>query len=529
MGGLIEGIFGGGGDDYYETTVTYEIPPELRELYKEIVKIIQDIRPLIDKATPDVQQAIQQYIQQYQDWLERSPKYFEQAQRELGDIANRTMQQLSDLFFRGNVFTERSGFMLDNLRENLKNVRAMISPEDLEDLAQRIGSSELKENQLERMPTVRRTPIDDIIDAEVRRREAMGDPDPVGSVIREYRDLGPKKFMEKYGRKVQDSFEQKANQGIMDLLNQYIQQAQGQIQQSWNEAISRAGSFWDEAISRAGSFWDEAISRASSFWDEARRTLLQDIREAEQKIPQYYEEARKRTKELTQEVLQDALRNTIRKMALQGLISQTAGTQAMAEQFRQYEYEPLQRLIEAEVEARRKLEEMALGYKTDIGEKKAGTLSNLASQKAGTLSSLSGQKAGALSKLTGQKADALSSLASQGLQMRGSFLKDYTTDMMKILQASMLSQQGISSQKLGFQLNLPDVYQAIMRAQQQYALTPFELMRTLLGTITGATGTLQQLAPANVTQTTTGGINPILGGLIGTAGTLGLFKLFGLI
>jgi hypothetical protein len=68
-----------------------------------------------------------------------------------------------------------------------------------------------------------------------------------------------------------------------------------------------------------------------------------------------------------------------------------------------------------------------------------------------------------------------------------------------------------------------------MQAQQQYALTPFELRRALLGTITGAAGTVQQLAPANVTQLARGGINPILGGLIGTAGTLGLFKLFGLI
>jgi hypothetical protein len=510
------GDFFGGSDDV-ESTVTYEIPPEIRQLYQEIVNIIQGMRPLIEKATPDVQGAIQNYIQQYQDWLERSPEYFKQAQQELGSLADKTTQQLSNLFFGRNLSASNS------LSERLRDLSATIWRESLRGMAPRIEPSEPKENRLEQMPIVIRTPVDDIIDAEISRREAAGDPDPIGSVIREYRDLGPEKFMEKYGKSlfnqgVNQGINQEINQGVMNLLNQYIQQAQGQIQQAWDEAISRAGGFWDEAISRAGGFWDEA-----------RRTLLQDIQEAEQKIPQYYEEAKKETRELTKEVLQDALRNTIRKMALQGLISQTAGTQAMAEQFRQYEYEPLQRLTEAKAEARRKLEEIALGYKTDVGEKKAGTLSSLAGQKAGTLSSLAGQKAGELSSLAGQEARALSSLASQGLQAREGFLRDYTSDMMKILQTSMLAQQNLTGQKLGFQLSLPEIYRAIMQAQQQYALTPFELNRLLLGAITGAAGTAQQLAPANVTQSTSGGINPILGGLIGTAGTLGLFKLFGLI
>jgi hypothetical protein len=93
----------------------------------------------------------------------------------------------------------------------------------------------------------------------------------------------------------------------------------------------------------------------------------------------------------------------------------------------------------------------------------------------------------------------------------------------------MALQSGLTEQQLGFQLSLPEIYKAIMQAQQQYTLTPVELRRMLIGTLTGSVGPLQQLAPANVTQTTSGGINPILGGLIGTAGTLGLFKLFGII
>jgi hypothetical protein len=216
-------------------------------------------------------------------------------------------------------------------------------------------------------------------------------------------------------------------------------------------------------------------------------------------------------------------------MALQGLVSQTAGTQAMAEQFRQYEYEPLERLTETEAEARRKLEEQALGYKTDIGEKKAETLSSLVGQEAGELSRFAGQKAGTLSSLAGQEAQDISSLASQGLGAQETLLRDYASNIGKTLQSSMALQAGITGQQLQHQLSLPDIYREIMQAQQQYALTPFELRRALLATLTSSAGPLQQLAPSNVTQSTSGGINPIFGSLVGTAGTLGLFKLFGLI
>jgi len=304
MGGIVEDIFGGGGDS--ETTVTYETPYEQKLLYNTIAEEIRALRPLVGQAVPGVQNAIQQYIQKYQNWLEQTPRFFEQASQRFDEITGQT--------------------------------------------------------------------------------------------------------------------EGKARQTL----------------------------------------------------DEVRKILLQDIQEAEQKIPQIYEEAKQQTKELTQEVLQDALRNTIRKMALQGLVSQTAGTQAMSEQFRQYEYEPLQRLTE-------------------------------------------------------QEAGVLSSLISQGLGAQEALLKDYARNVAKTQQASMALKSGLAQQQLGFQLSLPDIYNAIMRAQQQYALTPFELRRTSLGTLTGSAGALQQLAPSNVTQSTSGGINPIFGGLVGTAGTLGLFKLFGLI
>ena len=327
MSGVVDAIFGGGDKDV-ETTVTHEYPPELRQLEQTIVEEIRALRPLVGQAVPDVQKAIQQYIQQYRDWLERSPEFFKEAQRQIEKLATQTTERLQDVF-------------------------------------------------------------------------------------------------------------------------------------------------------------KESVDSASKFWDETRKTLIADIQEAEEKIPQIYEQARKQTKDLTQEVLQDALRNTIRKMALQGLISQTAGTQAMAEQFRQYEYEPLQRLIEAEIGAKQRLQEQALGYKADIEAKKA--------------------------------------------EAKEKMLHDYMSNVAKTLASSMALQSGLTEQQLGFQLSLPEVYNAIMRAQQQYALTPVELRRMLIGTLTGSIGPLQQLAPANVTQTTSGGINPILGGLIGTAGTLGLFKLFGLI
>lgn len=319
------GIFGGGKS---KTTVKYDTPPEVAWLAREIVNELQALRPLAERAVPGVQSAIQQFIQQYQDWLARSPEFFEEAQGRIGELATQTKQQLQDVF-------------------------------------------------------------------------------------------------------------------------------------------------------------EGSIEKAGEFWDEARQTLLTDIQEAEEKIPQIYEQARTQTKELTQEVLQDALRNTIRKLALQGLVSQTAGTQAMAEQFRQYEYEPLQRLIEAETGAKQRLQEQALGYKTDIGEKKAGAQERM--------------------------------------------LSDYASNIAKTLQGAMTLQAGITGQQLQHQLSLPDIYRAIMQAQQQYTLTPFELRRTLLGTLTGSVGPLQSLVPANVTQSASGGVNPVLGGLAGTAGTLGLFKLFGLI
>ena len=325
MGGVVDAIFGGGDN---ETTVTYETPSQVAWLAEQIVNELQALRPLAEQAVPGVQSAIQQFIQQYQDWLARSPEFFEEARRNIGELATQTRQQLQDVF-----------------------------------------------------------------------------------------------------------------EGLTE--------------------------------------------KAGRFWDEARQTLLTDIQEAEEKIPQIYEQARTRTKELTQEVLQDALRNTIRKLALQGLVSQTAGTQAMAEQFRQYEYEPLQRLIEAVTGAKQRLQEQALGYKTDIGEKKAGAQEKI--------------------------------------------LSDYVSNVAKTLQSAMTLQAGVTGQQLQHQLSLPDIYRAIMQAQQQYALTPFELRRSVLGTLTGSAGTLQSLSPANATQSTSGGVNPVLGGLVGTAGTLGLFKLFGII
>ncbi len=221
--------------------------------------------------------------------------------------------------------------------------------------------------------------------------------------------------------------------GVQNAIQQYIQKYQDWLKQT-------------------PEFFEQASQRFDEITDQTEEQLYNLFFGSEG----INEKAKKQTKELTQEVLQDALRNTIRKMALQGLVSQTAGTQAMAEQFRQYEYEPLQRLQEA-------------------------------------------------------------------------LLKDYAKNIAKTQQTSMALKSGLTQQQLGFQLSLPDIYNAIMRAQQQYALTPFELRRTSLGTLTGSAGALQQLAPSNVTQSTSGGINPIFGGLVGTAGTLGLFKLFGLI
>jgi len=208
-----------------------------------------------------------------------------------------------------------------------------------------------------------------------------------------------------------------------------------------------------EAIRQFIEQYQDWLSRAPSFFDEAQRRLSEVVEEpTKQKLTEQYEEARRQTKELSQEVLQDAIRNTIRRLALQGLISQTAGVQSMAEQFRQYEYEPLLRLIEAETEAKRKLQEQMLKERSNV-----------------------------------------------------------------------------EATRLGFQLSLPEVYRAIMQAQQQYALTPFELRRSLLGTLTGSAGVVQQLSPAPITQTTKGGIHPLLGSLLGTAGTLGLFRLFRII
>lgn len=208
-----------------------------------------------------------------------------------------------------------------------------------------------------------------------------------------------------------------------------------------------------EAIRQFIEQYQDWLSRAPSFFDEAQQRLSEVVEEpTKQKLTEQYEEARRQTKELSQEVLQDAIRNTIRRLALQGLISQTAGVQSMAEQFRQYEYEPLLRLIEAETEAKRKLQEQMLKERSNV-----------------------------------------------------------------------------ETTRLGFQLSLPEVYRAIMQAQQQYALTPFELRKALLGTLTGSAGVVQQLSPAPINQTTKGGIHPLLGSLLGTAGTLGLFRLFRII
>jgi len=276
--------------------------------------------------------------------------------------------------------------------------------------------------------------------------------------------------------------------GVQSAIQQYIQQYRDWLARSpefFEEAQGKIGELTAQTKQQLQDIFEGSVEKAGRFWDEARQTLSTDIQEAEEKIPQIYEQARTQTKELTQEVLQDALRNTIRKLALQGLVSQTAGTQAMAEQFRQYEYEPLQRLIEAETGAKQRLQEQALGYKTDIGEKKAGAQERM--------------------------------------------LSDYASNIAKTLQSAMTLQAGITGQQLQHQLSLPDIYRAIMQAQQQYALTPFELRRSVLGTLTGSAGTLQSLFPANATQSTSGGINPVFGGLLGTAGTLGLFKLFGII
>ena len=550
MGGIVDAIFGGGDD--VETTVTHEYPPELRQLYRTIVEEIQALRPLVEQAVPDVQKAIQQYIQQYQDWLERSPEFFEQARQQLGGIASQTEKQLHELFFGSGEVGSKKGARLQGREKSdvVKDIRERVNQVSGlgELIAERFKKDPNAPSDLRVLMSVddnALTKLGELI-AERFQRDPNAPSDlrvltpDEASPIR-LRGIG-KLIAERFQRDpnapsdlrvlmpVDDvSSEEVPTQGIMNLLDQYIQQAQERAGRAWEEAIGRASGFWDEAIGKAGSYWEEAIGRAGGYWDEARRTLLQDIQEAERKLPQIYEQARKQTKDLTQEVLQDALRNTIRKMALQGLISQTAGTQAMAEQFRQYEYEPLQRLTEAEAEAKRRLEETALGYKTDVAEKKAGTLSGLAGQKAGTLSSLAGQKAGTLSGLVGQKAGTVSSLISQGLGAREAFLRDYVSNVAKTLGSSMALQSGLTEQQLGFQLSLPEIYKAIMQAQQQYTLTPVELRRMLIGTLTGSVGPLQQLAPANVTQTTSGGINPILGGLIGTAGTLGLFKLFGII
>jgi len=622
----MDDIFGGGDS---ETTVTYEIPPEQRELYRTIIEEIQALRPLVEKAVPDVQEAIQQYILQYQDWLKQTPEFFEQAGRQFDEITSQTEEQLYNLFFggegtggkgtsfsfqipgldrfkkednedpnkgneqkddgnTGNAPSEKTlplifrfikyaptnssqsnqisqlGRLIEKRLNKEEPMYELFGGErtspsnqisGLRGLGRQIEEGGKEDPNAPSDLRVIWTPLDYLLEKEFLRRQAQGDPDPHGSIMKELKELGHDGFMQKYGGSANNiPSKETPTKGIMNLLNQYIEQATGKVRQTWdeaidrasgfwNEAIGQAGSYWDQAIGQAGSYWDQAIGQAGSYWDEVRRTLLQDIQEAEQKIPPIYEEAKKQTKELTQEVLQDALRNTIRKMALQGLVSQTAGTQAMAEQFRQYEYEPLQRLTETEAEARRRLEETALALKTDVGEKKAGTLSSLAGQKAGTLSGLTGQKAGTLSGLTGQKAGALlgligqeagalSSLISQGLGAQETMLRDYASNIAKTQQASMALKTGLAQQALGFQLALPDIYNAIMRAQQQYALTPIELRRMLLGTLTGSVGPLQQLAPSNVTQSTSGGINPILGTTLGILGGLGmnkLFKFFGLL
>ncbi|DAD54601.1 TPA: apolipoprotein [Aquificae Conch Spring virus] len=197
--------------------------------------------------------------------------------------------------------------------------------------------------------------------------------------------------------------------------------------------------------------YQDWLARAPLYFDEAQRRLTEIVEEPiRQRLTDQYEEARRRTKELSQEVLQDAIRNTIRRLALQGLISQTAGTQAMAEQFRQYEYEPLQRLIEVEAEAKRKLQEQMLRERANI-----------------------------------------------------------------------------EATRLNFQLSLPNIYREIMQAQQQYALTPFELRRALLGTLTSSAGVVQQLSPASVTYTTRGGLHPLLGTALSIIGSLGASRLIG--
>jgi hypothetical protein len=249
---------------------------------------------------------------------------------------------------------------------------------------------------------------------------------------------GRSKTKVKYSIPPEVSALQRAIVEELQALRPLAEQAVPDVQRAIQEFIER---------------YQKWLEQAPSYFDEAHQRLSEVIEEPiKKKLTEQYEEARRQTKELSQEVLQDAIRNTIRRLALQGLISQTAGVQAMAEQFRQYEYEPLQKLIEAEAEAKRNLQE------------------------------------------------------------------------------DMLRQRAlVEASRLDFQLSLPEIYRAIMQAQQQYALTPFELRRSLLGTLTSSAGVVQQLSPAPVTYKTSGGIHPLLGNLLGTAGTLGLFKLFRII
>ena len=220
---------------------------------------------------------------------------------------------------------------------------------------------------------------------------------------------------------------------LRPLSERAIPDVQGALQEyleRYMEWFRQAPEIYDRALERQREMTEEAISKTKAEGERLRG------------------EARR----VSEDVLDTALRDTIRQLSASGLISQTAGTQAMSEQFRKYMLEP-----------------------------------------------------------------ELNLLALEGKNI---------ADIMK---AMYLQQSGILGRRLGFDEALPQYLRDIATLKQQKALTPFELRRALLGTLSGVAPTMMQMAPANVTQATTGGVNPILGGLLGTAGSLGLFKLFGII
>jgi len=210
--------------------------------------------------------------------------------------------------------------------------------------------------------------------------------------------------------------------GIRGALQEYLEK--------YIDWFRRAPEIYDRAVERQRAMTEEALSKTKAEGERLRGEA----------------------KRISEDVLNKALRDTIRQLSATGLISQTAGTQAMSEQFKRYMLEP-----------------------------------------------------------------ELNLLALEG------------KNIADILKAMYLQQSGILGKKLGFEETIPQYMRDIATIKQQKALTPFEVRRALLGTLSGVAPTMMQMVPMNVTQTSSGGINPIWGGLLGTAGSLGLFKLFGII